>query len=137
MSTAHIVEAGYLILEPLIDPLEEPHWLRTDSDDFLTFATPIIGPSGVLIAHRAASYFAAGDTWVQFELGDLGASFGLSARNGGTLLRAIERIHRFGYGQLDLRTPTLRVRTAIPPLPRRHAERIPTYLLDHCPYVVR
>lgn len=138
MSSAHILEAGYLVMEPLIDPREQPDWLRADSADLLTFVVPILGPTATLIVHRAASYFAAGDTWVQFELTDLGQTFGLGHGTGpnSPLLRAIGRIHRFGFGHLDPHRPTLKVRTAIPPISRQMAERIPSYLTDVCPYII-
>ena len=139
MSIHPLAEAGYLVIEPFVDTLEEPHWMRADGDDLLKFVTPILGPTATLIVHRAASYFAQGDTWLQFDILDLALTFGLGSQlsRHAPLSRAIERIDRFGFGQLDMRTPTLRVRTAIPPIPRRQAERIPGYLSEECPYIVR
>ncbi len=135
---AHIVEAGYLNVEPLIDPIAQPEWLRADSADLLTFATPILGPTATLMVHRFAVYFANGDTYINFLLDDLGATFGVGGiGDASPLLRAIDRIERFGFGRIDTFRPLLRVRPSIPPLSRRLARRLPGYLADICPYVVR
>ena len=72
MSIDHIVDAGYVVIEPLDDPLEQPTWLPAASNDLLAYATPILGPLTTLIIHRMAWYFAAGDTWHQFDLDELG-----------------------------------------------------------------
>ena len=139
MSIAHIVEAGYIIIEPLTDPLEQPDWLHADSEDLLTFVTPFLGPTATLMVHRFGSYIAAGETWIQFELQDLAQTFGIGYSGGvnNPVLRTIERIHRFGFGQLHPTAPKLHIRTMIPPISRRFAERIPGYLADICPYIVR
>src|SRR4051812_43830822 len=61
VSIQHIVEAGYVVVEPIRDPLEQPTWLPAASNDLLAYATPIIGPLSTLIVHRMAWYFASGD----------------------------------------------------------------------------
>ena len=139
MSITHIVEAGYLNIEPLTDPLEQPEWLQTASPDLLTYITPIAGPATTLMIHRFGYYLATGDTWINFELGDLAQTFGIGYNNGtnNPLIRSIQRIDRFGFGRLDPIKPLLRLRTAIPPISRRLAERIPGYLADTCPYIIR
>jgi hypothetical protein len=89
--------------------------------------------------HRFATYVAAGETWINFELADLGKPLGIGYNNGANnpLIRSLERIDRFGFGRLELAKPLLRLRTAIPPISRRLAERIPDYLAATCPYIVR
>lgn len=139
MSLEAIADAGYVVIEPIHDPIEQPTWLQSDSNDLLTYLTPIVGPTATLIVHRAGSYFAAGDTWLRFDLLDLALTFGVSVTRSvnSPLMRALGRIDLFGFGRLDDQQPKLRVRTAIPPISRRHAERIPRYLLEDCPYIVR
>ena len=138
MSIHHIVEAGYVVVEPIQDPLEQPTWLPAASNDLLAYATPIIGPLSTLIVHRMAWYFAAGDNWHQFELDELGRTFGVAGVGvNSPLIRSLGRIDRFGFGQLDASRPKLRIRPMIPPLSRRLAERLPQYLQDTCPYIVR
>lgn len=139
MSIHHIVEAGYINIEPLNDPLAQPEWLQADSQDLLTYITPIAGPATSLMIHRFATYIAAGETWINFELADLGKTFGIGYNNGANnpVIRSLERIDRFGFGRLELTKPLLRLRTAIPPISRRLAERIPDYLAATCPYIVR
>jgi len=138
MTIDHIVEAGHLVIEPLLDPLEQPWWMRTDSNDLLTYVTPYLGPSATLMVHRFATYFTAGDVWLDFELPDLAQTFGLGHTGiNSPLMRTIGRIHRFGFGQIAGSRTHLAIRTAIPPISRRHAERIPSYLTDICPYIIR
>ncbi len=38
MSVHHIVDTGYVVIEPLADPLKQPTWLPAASNDLL--ATP-------------------------------------------------------------------------------------------------
>ena len=138
MSIHHIVEAGYVVIEPIRDPLEQPTWLPAVSNDLLAYATPIMGPLSTLIVHRMGCYFAAGYDWHQFELDELGRTFGVAgAEPNSPLIRSLGRIDRFGFGQLDAGRPKLRIRPMIPPLSRRLAERLPQYLQDTCPYIVR
>ena len=119
MSIHHIVDTGYVVIEPLADPLEQPTWLPAASNDLLAYATPIIGPLSTLIVHRMAWYFAAGDNWQQFDLAELGQTFGVSGVGANSpLIRSFSRIDRFGFGQLDATRPKLRIRPMIPPLSR-------------------
>jgi len=137
VSIHQIVEAGYVVIEPLADPLERPTWLPAASNDLLAYATPIIGPLCTLIVHRMGCYFAAGYDWHQFDLGELGHTFGVSGSGANSpLVRSFARIDRFGFGQLDAQRPKLRIRPMIPPLSRRLAERLPGYLQETCPYIV-
>ena len=138
MTIEHMADVGYVVVEPLHDPLQQPDWLPTASNDLLAFVTPIAGPTATLILHRFGCYFAAGYDWHHFDLDELGATFGVRGTGiSSPLLRSFDRIHRFGFGQIQPTTPKLKIRTAIAPLPRRFAERIPAYLADTCPYVVR
>jgi hypothetical protein len=82
--------------------------------------------------------FAAGDNWQQFDLAELGRTVGVSGIGANSpLIRSFASIDRFGFGQLDAMRPKLRIRPMIPPLPRRLAERLPAYLQETCPYIVR
>ena len=136
MTIEHIVDAGHVVIEPLHDPLQQLHWLPAASNDLLAYITPILGPTATLIMHRYAHYFAAGHDHHQLGLDELGATFGIRGRNN-VLVRSLSRIDRFGFGRLAPNTPTLRIRTAIPPLAQRVAQRIPAHLADTCPYIIR
>jgi hypothetical protein len=138
VSLNHIVDSGYVIIQPLDDPLADASWLDAASDDLLAYATPILGPLTTLVIHRMATFFAAGDTWHQFELDELGRSFGVGGTGPSSpLVRSFGRIDRFGFGTLDPRRPTLRIRPMIPPIARHLAARMPSYLYETCPYIVR
>jgi hypothetical protein len=139
MTIEHIVDAGYVVIEPLHDQLEDRSWMRAGSNDLLAYATPILGPLSTLIVHRFGCYFEAGHLWHQFDLHELAATFGGNAHKGinAPIIRSLGRIDRFGFGQLAPASPKLRIRQAIPPLSQRIARRIPSYLADTCPYIVR
>jgi hypothetical protein len=103
------------------------------------YGTPIIGPTAALIVHRFAWYFEAGHLSHHFQLEDLAATFGGNAAKGinAPIIRSLDRIDRFGFGQLSTTEPKLLIRPAIPPLSRRTARPIPAYLADNCPYIVQ
>lgn len=138
MSIDHIVDSGYVIIEPLHDPLQEPTWLPAASNDLLAYVTPILGPLCTLIVHRMGCYFEAGYDWHHFDLDDLGRTFGVGGTGPSSpLVRSLGRIDRFGFGKIDKQLPKLRIRPMIPPLSRRFAERLPAYLANTCPYLIR
>jgi hypothetical protein len=51
--------------------------------------------------------------------------------------RTITGIDHFGFGRFDPNLPKLQIRPMIPPLSRRAAERLPSYLSNNCPYIIR
>jgi hypothetical protein len=102
----HIVDTGYVVIEPLADPLEQPTWLPAASNDMLAYASPILGPLTTLIIHRMATYFAAGENWHHFDLDELGQTFGVSGVGvNSPLVRSFARIDRLGSDSL---TPAAR-----------------------------
>ena len=128
MTIEHIVDAGYVVIEPYVDQLEDPTWMRAGSNDLLAYATPILGPTATLIVHRFGCYFEAGHLWHHFDLRRARRHLRRQRRQGPLLLRivkAIGRIDRFGFGRLAPASPKLLIRQAIPPLSQRTARADP------------
>ena len=94
----------------------------SDTDEALMFLAPVLGPTSTLLLHRLARALVSGGP-VCWSLADLATTFGVSL---GQIDRTIDRLERFGYARRD--GFTLAVRVAIPPLTRRHIERLPAYL---------
>lgn len=93
-----------------------------DTDEALMFLTPVLGPTSTLVLHRLARALNSGGP-LCWTLADLAATFGVSTSQ---IDRTIDRLERFGYARRD--GFTLAVRTTVPPLTRRHVERLPVYL---------
>jgi hypothetical protein len=98
----------------------------TSSNDTLVWWSPILGPTATLMAHRFAGYVAHGDQ-MQFTLADLARTFGMG-QSMGRVRASFQRLERFGI--ISLHDQTLFVRTALPPLTRRHLEQLPPYLVE-------
>ena len=92
------------------------------SDEALMFLPPVLGPTSTLLLHRLARALVSGGP-LCWSISDLAATFGVSL---GQIDRTIDRLERFGYARRD--GFTLAVRTTVPPLARRHVERLPRYL---------
>ena len=120
--TSHTPPAADLMhIERWNDPLVVARF-DADTDEALMFLTPVLGPTSTLVLHRLARALSSGGP-LCWTLADLAATFGVSL---GQIDRTIDRLERFGYARRD--GFTLAVRTTVPPLTRRHVERLPTYL---------
>lgn len=120
--TSHTTPAADLIhIERWNDPFTVARF-DADADEALMFLTPVLGPTSTLVLHRLARALKSGGP-LCWTLADLASTFGVSI---GQIDRTIDRLERFGYARRD--GFTLAVRRTVPPLPRRHVERLPTYL---------
>ena len=134
MTIDHIVEAGYVIIEPLHDPLEQPDLAAGRQQRPARLRHPDHRPHRTLIVHRFGCYFAAGDTWHHFDLDELAATFGVGRGQASTPPHPQPRPHRpLRVRPARPHRPKLRIRTAIPPLSRRLAERHPRLPRRHLP----
>ena len=113
--------ADLLHIERWDDPFETVT-IESDSDEALLFLAPVLGPTSTMLLHRLARALVSGGP-VCWSLTDLATTFGVSL---GQIDRTIDRLERFGYAHRD--GFTLAVRTTVPPLARRHVERLPRYL---------
>ena len=109
--------------DPVVD--EVAGAIPTASVDALIWWTPTVGPTGILMAHRFATYAADGpSTW---PMVDVAQTFGL----GHALSRVthtLDRLERFGL--ISRHGGTVAVRLMLPPLSERQLVRLPAYLAD-------
>ena len=112
--------------DPTIDAT--PGAIATATDEFLVWFLPIIGPTGTLMAHRWATYSAAGaSTW---EIDDIAKTFGIG-ESLGRVTQTIHRLERFGMIRRNERT--IAVRLWHPPLNNSLRARLPRYLAEAYP----
>lgn len=107
--------------DPLID--DAPGAIPTASDDALVYWTPSVGPTGMLMAHRFATY--AADAPSNWSLDDLAQTFG-AGRSTGRILHTFDRLERFGI--IVRRDDIIGIRLWLPPLTARQRARLPEYL---------
>lgn len=76
-----------------IAPENTPPLFRTDSDEFLKFMCPVLGPSATIIAHQTTSWLRARGEGFVLDTVDFAGVFGLVPQ---TLAKALHRLSRFG-----------------------------------------
>jgi hypothetical protein len=108
------------------DPVVEnaPGAIPTWSDDALIWWTPLVGPTGMLIAHRFAAYASQGPT--SWTVAELSATFGMGRTSRTRVEHALDRLVRFGI--INRHGSCLAVRTMLAPLNRRQRAALPDYL---------
>ena len=114
-------------LDPVIDTAAG--WIPTASDDALIWWTSTVGPTGMLMAHRFATYAAEGPS--VWPLIDIAQTFGLG-QSIGRVTHTLERLARFGL--IARHGDTVAVRLMLPPLTARQRVRLPGYLADAYPH---
>jgi hypothetical protein len=101
------------------------------SDYVETYWLVVLGPSCVLAARRLTDWLDTCPDGFEIALDAFGRTLGMSpstARHS-QLTRTLCRLIDFGMAAIDRDTYT--VRTAFPPLAKRHLHRLPEYLLTH------
>lgn len=121
------VEVSALTVVAWRDPLVEtmPGAIPTASDQALVWWTPSVGPTGMLMAYRFATYAADGPS--QWTVPDIAATFGMG--NGrGRVMHSLARLERFGI--VLCHGSEVAVRLMLAPLTRRQRLCLPGYLAD-------
>lgn len=97
-----------------------------------TFWLPVLGPTATWLLRRLASGLADHPDGYSTDMELLARGLGVAYSPGrhGPFMRALHRCEMFGAARRLASSPhlTLEVRTAMPPLPRRHLERLPEEL---------
>ncbi len=89
----------------------------------------VVGPSTVLLLRRFARGLEVHPSGFRVGLAETARALGLGAGTGrnSPVVRTIDRARSFGLAR-DLGAGELAVRTIVPPLPRRHVQRLPETL---------
>lgn len=106
-------------------PQDTPALFATDSNEFIHFMCPVLGPTATIIAHQVAGWLHAPGKQVMIDVDELAGRFGL---NRATLSKAMRRLVMFH--QLEEMHGWLVFYTAVHHYPVRWAERLPKVLLD-------
>ena len=110
-----------------------------DSDYCLTYLSPQLGPSALVVLHFLSRQLRS-QRLIWWDLPELAKCFGLGSGDtvgvNHPLWKAIIRLTMFGYLRQPAGHPDVyEVRTRIPPLSRRHVERLPGALQATAPSV--
>ena len=123
----HLFALDSFTVSAFSDPTVDAVGYPADSDDMLTFATPILGPTSCLIWHRLARYVTVTGEQT-FEPPVFAATFGVMPA---VAAKAIGRLIHFGIVRF---TPTgIAIRTTVPPFPQSWRNRLPDYLAGSYP----
>lgn len=112
----------------LADPVVEGVGYRWNDPYVETFWLPSLGPSATWTWRRLAALAEAAPGGVTVPLDQLAAELGISHRGGAhsTVCRSLGRLVAF-YAA-DVTADRFLVRTALPPLTARQADRLPAHL---------
>jgi hypothetical protein len=129
---------GIVRIIPWHDPATDTHGYDVRSPYVETFWLGVLGPTAMWLMRRCADGLSAYPDGVDMDLHELAGGLGLGFVPGkhGPFVRGFHRCVMFGmaYQVATLPVLTLAVRTIIPPLPMRHAARLPdglrTALMD-------
>jgi hypothetical protein len=122
-----LVSEGNVLLARWYDAPNETK-IPTDSNASLEIVALFLGPSCALFLHWAGREFNA-KTWVILQdVDELAARIGLGTSRG-QVASMLERLHQFRFLRVvnDVR---IEVRTMVPRLTPRQAERVPAVVLD-------
>ncbi len=95
-----------------------------------TYWLPLLGPSALWALRRISGWLDAERDGLELELADLARDLGLGGRVGrnSAVVHMLARLTVFGMA--ERRGEALAVRRIVPPLPRRHALRLPPRLAE-------
>ena len=120
--------------DPIIDTLgHDPR-----SDYVERFWLPTLGPTSLLLLRRLASHLDREPDGCALDVADLSQSLGLGAREGTSspLFRSLDRLTQFELA-CSPASRTYAVRRTVPPVNRRHVQRLPASLQQRARRVAR
>ena len=117
---------------PLIDPVIESVGHETRSTYAETYWLPVIGPSALWALRRLSAWVEADPTGVEVALPDLAHELGLGGGTGrnAPLVRTLARLVVFQLAAIDESRDAVAVLRLVPPLARRHLQRLPDHLAE-------
>ncbi len=120
-------------IEPWLDPVVDRHGFDARSPYVETFWLGILGPSTTLLIRLLAAGFYRSPNGFDLDTGDTARMLGLGSPSSrhAPFVRTVARCVAFGVARQQSDhdgAVTLAVRRCLPPLPRRHLERLPAEL---------
>ncbi len=130
-SLAELGDDAVITVEAWRDPVVEALGHDARSLYVETFWLPVLGPSTILLLRRLAAALAASPTGCAIDVAETARALGLGERSGrnAPLLRTVGRCVDFEMARVT-GPSAVAVRTALPPLARRHLARLPQSLRD-------
>lgn len=118
-----------LAVVPLDDPVVEAAGHDPRSPYAETYWTGCLGPTAILLLRRLAGWLEESAEGFPLPLAPLARELGLGEGTGrnSPVVRSLARVVEFNMAQV--RGDTLAVRRALPPLARRHENRLPGHLV--------
>ena len=114
------------------DPVVDTSGFPADHPYVEMFWLPVLGPTATWLLRRLAGGLVAAPQGYEIDTGDLARALGVSSAGGRSspFGRAVHRCTMFGVAQHVSLTPlpVLAVRRVVPPVSRRHLERLPSSL---------
>ena len=118
------VPPSVVVVKPWRDPLVEGCGFPVSSAYVETAWLPILGPSATLALRRLGLLAMERPDGFEVDLAELAGDLGLGKAigNSSVVVRTLRRLETFGMAHW--RGEVLEVRTAVAPLPARHADRL-------------
>jgi hypothetical protein len=121
-----------LTIVPWVDPIIDTIGHDPRSRYAETFWLPTLGPTSLLLLRHLANRFddTLGSRRLELRIADTSLALGVGDRDGATspILRTLGRLEQFDLACADPRSPTIAVRRNLPPMTRRHVQRLPLSL---------
>ncbi len=119
-------DASHILITPWLDPVVDERGHDPRSSYVERFWLPTIGPSSLWLIRYLAGNIEGSATPVPVDLDLLASALGIGHRIGrqSPLLRTMARVAHFGLARVA-DADTFEIRLRVPPLARRHVERLP------------
>src|SRR4051795_3783643 len=118
-----------LPIVPLDDPVVEALGHNADSEYAETYWLPVIGPTALWALRRLTRWLDESPDGFPLAITPFGRELGLGdgAGRSSPVVRTLARLVCFGLA--EIRGGRLMVRRRVPPLARRHQQRLPAHLI--------
>lgn len=129
LADLHSMPDALLEVRPWTDPVVDRMGVAVHDPYVETFWLPVLGPTATWLLRRLAAGLHENPEGYSVDMEVLARGLGVAFVPGrhGPFMRALHRCEMFGATRRLASTPrlTLEVRRMMPPLPRRHLDRLP------------
>jgi hypothetical protein len=123
-----LADTDPLPVAPLDDPIVEALGYDPESDYAETYWLPVVGPTALWALRRLTRWLEAATDGYPLALAPFARELGLGDGVGRSspVVRSLARLVTFGLA--EIRGDRLMIRRKVPPLARRHVQRLPGHL---------